>query len=139
MPRKQHEYLEKKKMDVTTHKAEPQLIAHTDKWYTPAADLFEYENEIIIEVDMPGVSKEGVEMTLQGDELIVSGHVVHDEERDDVILYREYDEGHFHLHVLLNEAINKDKISPEMTNGVLKITMPKKETYKPRKIEVKKG
>ncbi len=139
MPKKQQKHVEKKKMDITTHKAEPHLVSHTEEWYVPAADIFEFENEVIIEMDMPGVSQDGVNMKLQGGEIIVTGHVVHEEERDDVLLYREYDEGHFHRHFVLNETIDTDKISPVMSNGVLRITLPKKKAYKQRQIEVKAG
>ncbi len=139
MPKKQQKHVKKKKLDITTHKAEPHLVSHTDEWYVPAADVFEFENAVIIEMDMPGVSEDGVDIKLQGDEIVVTGHVVHEEERDDVVLYKEYDEGHFHRHFLLNETIDRDKITPVISDGILKITLPKKETYKPKKIEVKSG
>ena len=139
MAKKQQNALEKKKVDITTHTEEPHLISHTDKWYVPAADLYELENEVVIEIDMPGVSEKDVDMKLQGDEIILTGHVVHDEDRDDSVLYREYDEGHFHRHFVINETIDREKISPVMSNGVLKISLPKKEDYRPRKIEIKSG
>ncbi len=139
MTKKQQSIIEKKEVDITTHTAEPHLISHTDKWYVPAADIYELENEVVIEVDMPGVGENDVDMKLQGDEIILTGHVVHEEDRDDSVLYREYDEGHFHRHFVINETIDRDKISPVMSNGVLKISLPKKEDYRPRRIEIKAG
>ncbi|MFQ5587074.1 MAG: Hsp20/alpha crystallin family protein [Thermodesulfobacteriota bacterium] len=139
MSKKQQKHHEKKKVDIKAHKAEPQLITHADDWYMPAADVFELENQVVIEVDMPGVSEKGVEMTLKGNELVVTGHVAHEEERDDVVLYREYGEGHFHRHFVVNETIDREKISLVISEGVLRITLPKKESYQPRRIEVKAG
>ena len=139
MPNKQQKHVEKKKLDITTHKAEPHLISHTDEWYVSVADIFEYENEVIIEMDMPGVSKDDVDMKLRGNEIVVTGHVVHGEDRDDEVLYREYDEGHFHRHFVLNDTIDRDKISSVMAEGVLRIVLPKKQAYKQRQIDVKAG
>ncbi|MFQ5686862.1 MAG: Hsp20/alpha crystallin family protein [Candidatus Scalindua sp.] len=139
MPKKQQKHVEKKKLDITAHKAEPHLASHTDEWYVSAADIFEYENEVIVEMDMPGVSKDDVDMKLKENEIVVTGHVVHGEDRDDKVLYREYDEGHFHRHFVLNDTIDRDKISSVMAEGVLRIVLPKKQAYKQRQIEVKAG
>jgi HSP20 family protein len=139
MAKKQVDTVEKKEVDITTHTAEPHLISHTTKWYVPAVDIYELENEVVIEVDMPGVSENDVDMKLHADEIIVTGHVIHDEDRDDSVLFREYDEGHFHRHFVINETIDRDKISPVMLNGVLKISLPKKKDYQPRRIEIKAG
>jgi HSP20 family protein len=129
----------KEKIDIATHASEPHLASHTNKWYVPEVDLYELDNEVVIEMDMPGVSESDVEMKMHGDEIIVTGHVVHEEDRDDSVLYREYDEGHFHRHFLINETIDRERISPVISNGVLRITLPKKEDFKPRKIKVRKG
>lgn len=139
MPKKQQKHVEKKKLDITAHKAEPHLASHTDEWYVSAADIVEYENEVIVEMDMPGVSKDDVDMKLRENEIVVTSHVVHGEDRDDEVLYREYDEGHFHRHFVLNDTIDKDKISSVMAEGVLRIVLPKKQAYKQRQIEVKAG
>jgi HSP20 family protein len=139
MPKKQQKHVEKKKLDITAHKAEPHLASHTDEWYVSASDIFEYENEVIVEMDMPGVSKDDVDMKLRENEIVVTGHVVHGEDRDDEVLYREYDEGHFHRHFVLNDTIDTDKISSVMAEGVLRIVLPKKQAYKQRQIEVKAG
>jgi len=139
MPKKQQMHVEKKKLDITAHKAEPHLVSHTDEWYVSAADIFEYENEVIIEMDMPGVNKDDVDMKLKDNEIVVTGHVIHAEDRDDKVLYREYDEGHFHRHFVLNDTIDRDKISSVMADGVLRIVLPKKKAYKQRQIEVKAG
>ena len=139
MPKKQQKHVEKKKLDITAHKAEPHLASHTDEWYVSVSDIFEYENEVIVEMDMPGVSKDDVDMKLRENEIVVTGHVVHGEDRDDKVLYREYDEGHFHRHFVLNDTIDRDKISSVMAEGVLRIVLPKKQAYKQRQIEVKAG
>ena len=132
-------HVEKKKLNITAHKAEPHLASHTDEWYVSAADIFEYENEVIIEVDMPGVNKDDVNMKLRENEIVVTGHVVYGKDRDDEVLYREYDEGHFHRHFILNDTIDRDKISSVMAEGVLRIVLPKRKAYKQRQIEIKAG
>ena len=139
MSKREQKRVEKKEVDITTHKEEPYLMSHADRWYVPAVDIYEVEDEVVIEVDMPGVSEDDVDLKLQGDEIILTGHVIHDEDRDDAVLYREYDEGHFHRHFIINETIDRERISPVMSNGVLKVSLPKKEDYRPRRIEIKGG
>jgi len=73
------------------------------------------------------------------DELVVTGHVTHGEDEDDYVLYREYDVGHFHRHFGLPPSIDRGKIEAVMADGVLTVTMPKREEANPRPIPIKVG
>jgi HSP20 family protein len=65
--------------------------------------------------------------------------VVHDEDQDDYVLYREYDVGHYHRHFGLPDMIDRSKIEASMSDGVLTVTMPKVEELKPRRIPIRVG
>jgi HSP20 family protein len=90
-------------------------------------------------MDMPGVCFDCAHVDIVDDELIVTGHVVHGEDQDDYVLYREYDVGHYHRHFGLPEMIDRSKIEAAMVDGVLTVTMPKVEEVKPRRIPIKVG
>ncbi len=139
MIEKQQKYVEEKKRDITNHKAEPQLISRTDEWNASVAGIIEFENEAFIEVNIPGVTKDDVEVKLRGNEIVITGYVVNGKDRDDDVHYREYDECIWHRYIVLSDNIDKDKISYVVAGGVLKIVLPKIQAYKQRQIDVKAG
>jgi HSP20 family protein len=123
---------EKREVDTSVHQE-----LRSGNWFVPAADIYETAEELVLVMDMPGVCFDCAHVNLVDDELIVTGHVTHGEDFDDYVLYREYDVGHYHRHFGLPEVIDRSKISAEMADGVLSISMPKVEDAKPRRIPIK--
>jgi HSP20 family protein len=106
-------------------------------WFVPATDIYETPKDVVLVLDMPGVCTDCIHVNIVEDELVVTGHVTHGEDDDDYVLYREYDVGHYHRHFGLSPMIDRAGIDAVMADGVLKLTLPKTEAFKPRRIPIR--
>ena len=106
--------------------------------YTPAVDIYETREGLVLIADVPGVNKENVEIDLKEDRLTIHG-VVTVEMPGEKDLIREYGVGDFRREFTVPRAIDREKIVANMKNGVLTVVLPKMDALKPRKIEVKTG
>jgi HSP20 family molecular chaperone IbpA len=106
-----------------------------EKYVTPPVDIFETQDGLIVKADLPGVAKEGLEVRVDHDLLTIRGRATHLAPGDAV--YREYELASFFRQFELNEKVDQSKISAELKNGVLTLSLPKAEEAKPRRIEVK--
>ena len=104
-------------------------------WFSPEVNIFEAGDGYILEGEMPGVNKEGLEITLEGNTLTIVGRR-HETDFGANPVYRESREGGFRRLFELDPAIDTSKISARMEQGVLKLHLPKAEKVKPRKIQV---
>jgi HSP20 family protein len=114
-----------------------QAKAVTDRPFTaPDVNIYETDDGYVLQAEMPGVTKQGLEITLEGNTLTFVGR------RDEQVivgdvLYRESRGANYRRVFELDPAIDTGKISAEMHQGVLTLTLPKAERVKPRKIEIK--
>lgn len=104
--------------------------------YLPAVDIYESESALKIEADVPGVKKENVEIDLDNDVLTISARVSFADYEGLAPLFSEYNVGNFHRRFSLGEAVDREKITADMKQGVLTVTLPKKEAILPRRIEI---
>ncbi len=104
--------------------------------FTPLADIYETEEALVMELEMPGVRKENVDVRVEKGILEVFG-VVDDVAEVGEVLVREFESGSYHRVFQVSSDMEVDKITAKMTDGVLILTLPKAETVKTRKIEVK--
>ena len=102
----------------------------------PDVNIYETEDGYILQADMPGVTKDGVEITLEGNTLTFTGRR-HEEAISGSVLYRETRGLNYRRAFELDPAIDTRRISAEMRQGVLTLTLPKAEHVKPRRIEIK--
>lgn len=107
--------------------------------FLPAVDIFESEAEITLLADMPGVTSDQVAIDLHEGQLTITGKVGTQGSDKETYLLREYETGSFHRQFTLSDRIDQSKISAAMTDGVLRLILPKAEKPKPRKIEVTSG
>ena len=105
--------------------------------FTPAVDIFESEEEIVLLADMPGVASDRVTIDLQNDELKVTGEVESQGSKNETYLLREYETGRYHRHFRISDRIDQDRINATMKDGVLRLLLPKAQKAKARRIEVK--
>ena len=97
--------------------------------------IFETNDGYVLEAEMPGVNKNGLEITLEGNELTITGkRQVHQAAGE--LLMRESRVADFRRVFELDPAIDTSKINAKMDQGVLTLTLPKSEKVKPRKIKV---
>jgi len=105
--------------------------------YTPCVDLKDAEDEFVVYADMPGVDPKGIEVSLEGEILTITGKVVPLEIGGLPLIYREYNTGDYELAYRLSDNVDRDKITAVIKDGVLTLTLAKAEAVKPRKIEIK--
>jgi HSP20 family protein len=104
--------------------------------YVPAVDIWETEQTLVLQADVPGVRNEDVEIGLEDDVLTINGRVSLEQYDGLRPVYSEFNVGNFFRRFTLGETIDQGKIEADMKDGVLTVTLPKKEKALPRKIEV---
>ena len=101
----------------------------------PPVNITETGDSFVLEAEMPGVNKEGLEITLEGNELTILGRRA-PENLNAHLVYRESRPFDYRRVFEIDPSIDSSKISARMDQGVLYLTLPKAEKIKPRKIEV---
>lgn len=104
--------------------------------FSPAVDIFEDENALTLVADMPGVPKENLQIDLHEDVLTISGVPVVSMPQEENLLLQEFEIGKYIRRFTLADTIDQGKIEAKLTNGVLRLTLPKAGPAKPRKIQV---
>lgn len=107
--------------------------------FTPAMDIFETESAIMVFADMPGVQPDGLGIDLRDNTLSIEGRVLKASHPNEQLLLQEYETGSFRREFRLSNLIDQDKIDATLRDGVLRLTLPKAEAARPRKIEVRAG
>jgi HSP20 family protein len=104
-------------------------------WFSPEVNIFETPEGYLLEGEMPGVTRGGLEISLEGNTLTIVGHR-NEADFGANPVYRESKAGGFRRMFELDPAIDTSKINAKMEQGVLKLHLPKAEKVKPRKIQV---
>ncbi len=104
-----------------------------------ALDVYETDNNLVVEASLPGISPDDVDISIVGDTLTIKGEVKHEAEKEEKgrYHYRERRYGAFQRSVTLPTNVDTDAAEAVFENGVLKLTLPKVEEAKPKRIEVK--
>jgi|ERR1700704_1644795 len=106
-------------------------------WH-PTLDVYEDKDKITVKAELPGMKKEDIAVSLNGDTLTVSGERKEEQEKKDKETYRsERYFGRFQRTITLPQPVDASKIQANYKDGVLTITLPKSEEAKPKQIEVK--
>ncbi|HXG93199.1 MAG TPA: Hsp20/alpha crystallin family protein [Blastocatellia bacterium] len=108
--------------------------------WTPAVDVYEDENAFLIKVELPEVSREDVKVNLDDNTLSITGERrLENEEKRDGYHRVERAYGQFYRSFTLPSNVNTEAINAQFKDGVLRLSIPKKEEAKPKQIEVKVG
>ena len=105
------------------------------EFIAPDVNIYETKDGYVLEADMPGVSKEGLQITLEGSEITLAGRQ-NREPAPGERLFRERRPADFRRVFELDPAIDTGRITARMHQGVLTLTLPKSEQVRPRKIAV---
>ncbi|MDP1884020.1 MAG: Hsp20/alpha crystallin family protein [Candidatus Moranbacteria bacterium] len=106
--------------------------------FTPAMDIYQDNDNVIVETPLPGVDPDKVDITIENDVLTISGHATDEKEVKREDYYRkEVRRGSFSRSVILPMGVKADAAEAHSEKGVLKIVIPKAEEAKPKKIAVK--
>jgi HSP20 family protein len=109
------------------------------RWYVPAVDITETDEELLLVAELPGVKPEDLDIQYQGGELSITGQVTPSYPPNARFLLSEYAAGGYSRSFELGETIDSARISAEHKDGVLTLRLPKIEAVKPRRITVKAG
>ena len=107
----------------------------SEQFIAPAATVLENADGYTLEVEMPGVSKENLEMWIENNELTILGRRSMPA-IEGTLIHRESRQENFRRAFELDPSINAEKISAKIEQGVVTLTLPKAEQVKPRKISV---
>jgi len=121
---------EKKEVAGTAEQTKPGPV------FTPNVDIFETETGLTILADLPGVTPENLDIDLHEDVLSIIGNIADEKDDGENYLLKEYETGQFIRKFTLTEVIDQEKIKADLADGVLRLTLPKIEKAKPRKITV---
>lgn len=117
--------------------SERELLPTTWTRWTPAVDIYEEPDAILVEADLPGLSKDDITVNLENNVLTIRGErkLEREDKRENYHrIERAY--GVFARSFTLPSEVDPDKIDAEFKDGVLRIRMPKKEEAKPKQIKV---
>jgi HSP20 family protein len=101
----------------------------------PPVDIYETPDALMLMADMPGVSRENLEVRVDEDVLTIQGKATHAVPGDPI--YREFDLTSFFRQFEIGEEIDSEKINADLKYGVVSLRLPKQERSKQRHIEVK--
>jgi HSP20 family protein len=106
--------------------------------WAPACDIYETENEIVVKAELPEVKKEDVKVSVENNILTIHGERKISEETKRENYHRlERSYGEFTRSFTLPSFVDTGKINAEFKDGMLRVTMPKREEAKPKQVEVK--
>ena len=109
----------------------------TNQAWVPALDVWETENEIVYALDLPGIPEEKISVELDEGALTISAERERTEEESQDRFYRyERRFGSFSRTIGLPQGTDEGSVKAEYKNGVLTVTLPKKEIAKPRQVKV---
>ena len=104
--------------------------------YTPAVDIYETQDDLVLLADLPGVTKQDLTIKLDDEILTIEGAAQASAAPGQQLL-NEYASGTLYRQFTVGEAIDREKIDASLKNGVLELVLPKAEKAKPKRIQVK--
>jgi len=106
-----------------------------EEYIAPEVNIFETKDGYVLEAEMPGVGKNGLEVTLEGNQVTIVGRRTPDSVKGEPI-FRERQTVDYRRVFELDPAIDTAKVGARIEQGILTLTLPKSERVKPRKITV---
>lgn len=123
----------RQKKEVASTAAEQ--MNHSGRAYSPDVDIYASEDEALFVVELPGVGKGDVSIQVdETDTLVIRARNSHVE--PDGIVHRQYRTGDYYRAFQISDDFDKEKVNAKLENGLLEVTIPKKESAKPKKIEI---
>ena len=107
--------------------------------FNPAVDIFETPTEITVLADMPGVNAEHLTVDLRDNVLTLTGDVESPEGPNERTVLKQYQTGRYFRQFTLSDVIDQEKVEAKLTDGVLRLKLPKVPSAQPRRITIKTG
>ncbi|HEX6315656.1 MAG TPA: Hsp20/alpha crystallin family protein [Gemmatimonadaceae bacterium] len=129
----------------TINRAMEDVIGRADEsfggsYWTPAVDAWETEHAFVVQLDLPGMTTDQVEVNFDRNTLTIRGTrastIPNVDKGEARVFFAERAQGSFSRSLRFPQYVEASKIEASFNNGVLTVTVPKAETAKPRKIEI---
>jgi HSP20 family molecular chaperone IbpA len=104
--------------------------------YVPYADIYETDEALSVVMEMPGVEKKDLDVALENGVLRVDGRIDFTKYESMEPVYTEYNVGHYTRSFTLSNKVDQDRISAQLDDGVLTLTLPKAKEVQPRRIAI---
>lgn len=104
--------------------------------FSPQVDIVERSDSVVVLADLPGISREEVEIVLEKGVLSITTRAKPPEDQDTDYHRKEYDTGNYHRCFSVGEGLEADGVEATMKDGVLRLVIPKSPRYQPRRIEI---
>ena len=109
----------------------------TNRPWTPAVDIYETENDLVVKADLPDVDLKDIDVRVENQTLTIAGERKFEKQGSTAGYHRiERSYGNFIRSFAVPNSFDTDKISASFKNGVLSVSLPKKEAAKPRQVKV---
>jgi len=106
--------------------------------WTPAVDIYETDEKMVIKAELPGLKKEDIDIEVRDNTLTLKGERKFEQETQEKNYHRvERSYGSFQRSFLLPSTIRQEAIEATFKDGILEISLPKAEEAKPKKLEIK--
>jgi HSP20 family protein len=106
------------------------------RYFVPTTDIFETEDALTVVMEVPGVSRDALDINLESDVLKIEAKIDPSKYEGMEPLYTEYNVGHFTRSFTLSNKIDRQQISAKLEDGILTLTLTKAKEAMPRKISV---
>ena len=111
----------------------------TGTWH-PSADVYEDGERVIVKMDLPGLSKDEIDVSFDGHILSITGRREEEESKDGTSYWsRERFVGEFHRYVHIPGDVVSDDLSAKYNDGVLEVVLPKAQKAKKKKVAIESG
>lgn len=104
--------------------------------FTPPIDIYETDEGLVLEADLPGVTSDTLELQVQDNKLTLFGRVIPQAPPGAQAAHQEYGVGDYLRSFILSDEVDYERISAKLTNGVLRVVLPKLPKTQPRRIEI---
>ena len=103
----------------------------------PQSDIYEDKGQLVIKTELPGIDKEDLDISLEGDRLTINAEKKEEVKEEATRHVRERYYGRYYRALTLPYPVREDKVTATLENGVLELKLPRAEEAKARKIEIK--
>jgi HSP20 family protein len=106
------------------------------EYVTPPVNIYETKTDYVLEAEMPGVNKDGLDVTLEGNEITIHGRRAPETTAGEPLLRERYPTTEFRRVFEIDPALDTGKISAKVEQGLLTLVLPKSSRQQPRRIAV---
>lgn len=107
--------------------------------FNPPTDIYETPDGLVLYADLPGVNLEGLNLQVQDNKLTLFGRIQVLDSDPVRVVHQEYPIGDFLRSFILSDEVDHERIQAKLSNGVLRVELPRAPRSKPRRIEVAPG